>query len=90
MWFRKKAPAKARDFQECTGCGCLMRFARATVDVGYISFTAVTEYYCGKCAPPYTKRRYDGVGWRYPRKEPARNVEVDEKGKVIKEKSAPH
>ncbi len=90
MWFCKKAPAKALDFQECTGCGCLMGFARVTVDVGYAYGAPVTEDYCGKCAPPYTTMRHDGVKRRYYREEPARNVEVDEKGKVIKEKSAPH
>ena len=90
MWFRKKAPEKTPDFQECEGCGCLMRLARVTVDVGHTSFEPAMEAYCGKCAPPYTKMRHDGVKRRYYRKEPAHNVEVDEKGKPIKEKSAPH
>ncbi len=91
MWFCKKAP-KPVEYKECVGCGCLMRRARKTVVVEHhsplVDYNERIELYCGVCALPYDVKHYDGVNWRYYRKEPARNVEITEKGKVVMEKGA--
>ena len=93
MWFRKKAPV----FLECVGCGCLMWQARREVKVecsGYTDGLTIvtypgslwrsTESYCGRCAPPYNTRVEGGAPTRFFRTEPSKNIEVTEKGKVVK------
>lgn len=84
MWFRKEK------FVECAGCGCLMRVARKEVRVvPYSEPRTRTELYCGRCAPPYDTKTL-GAETKYYRQELSRNIEVTEKGKDIKAKSAPH
>ncbi len=99
MWFRKKK--KLVKWEECVGCGCLMRAARKEVEVErrgspydtaitfmiYTSPEDTTESFCGRCAPPYDVKVWIGPTPHYYRKETAREVEVTEKGKAIKEKS---
>lgn len=92
MWFRKKAPI----FLECVGCGCLMLGAWKKVKVEesgiqmgdvfmpYFGPHSRTEFYCGRCAPPYDGKDVQGCGTRYFCKEPSRKVEVTEEGKPIK------
>lgn len=97
MWFCKKASENV----ECVGCGCLMRRAWKVVEVVEVgppgstgdTFTVYwephvrTEPYCGRCAPPYDIRQV-GSEVSFARRQPAQNIEVDEKGKDIKEKRA--
>ena len=96
MWFRKKVACA--EYVECVGCGCLMNKARKVVGVEtsmyspsdtsstfvyYSPPSHSTESYCGVCAPIYDIRRVEGGKACYYRKEPAKHVEVTEKGKAI-------
>ncbi len=49
----------------------------------YTSPEDTTEFFCGRCAPPYDMKRLTAGNARYYRTEPSRNIEVTEKGKKL-------
>jgi hypothetical protein len=97
MWFRKKA-VEGDEYPECVGCGCLMREARREVEVQrgspydstgntiayYTSPQSSIECFCDRCAPPYDLKTWEGDEAHYYLKESSKNIEVTEKGKLVK------
>ena len=93
MLFRKKAQVpEAKKFVEsiepytCTTCGCLVARRRAHKVLVTSGFGRVHFYYCGRCAPPYNQKFSYNTEVHFYLDQPAKEIEVDEKGKPIKKK----